>query len=117
MKNWTVRQRITWSFGAVIALLIGMGVFAFARLATIAQETADLEKDSVPGLYYSNQIMIDWLDTFSLTQRHVVSTDRVEKQKVELFPVSGENVEALVRRIYATPMDVVEIGKQLSAGR
>ena len=83
MKNWTVRQRIIWSFGAVIALMIGMGVFAFNRLATIEQETAGLQKDSMPGLYYSNQIMIDWFKTFSLAERHVLSPDRMEKQKVE----------------------------------
>jgi tripartite-type tricarboxylate transporter receptor subunit TctC len=41
----------------------------------------------------------------------------VEKQKVELFHMKGEDVEALVRRIYATPADVVEIGKQLSTGK
>jgi tripartite-type tricarboxylate transporter receptor subunit TctC len=41
----------------------------------------------------------------------------VEKQKVELFHMSGEDVESLVRRIYATPQDVVEIGKQLSGGK
>ncbi len=41
----------------------------------------------------------------------------VEKQKVELFHMSGEDVETLVRRIYATPRDVVEIGKQLSSGK
>jgi tripartite-type tricarboxylate transporter receptor subunit TctC len=40
-----------------------------------------------------------------------------EKQKVELFPMTGEAVEALVRRIYATPAEVVEIGKQLSSGK
>jgi methyl-accepting chemotaxis protein WspA len=83
MKNWTVRQRITWSFGAVIALMIVMGVFAFTRLATIEQETVDVQKDSVPGLYYSNQIMTDWLDLFALVQRHVLAADRAEKQKVE----------------------------------
>jgi methyl-accepting chemotaxis protein WspA len=83
MKNWTVRQRITWSFGAVIVLMIGMGAFAFTRLATIEQETADVQKDSVPGLYYSDQVMTDWLDTYSLTQRHVLAVDRAEKQRVE----------------------------------
>src|SRR5882672_9246091 len=83
MKNWTVRQRITWSFGAVIALMIIMGAFAFMRLATIEQETADMQRDSVPGLYYSDQLMTDWLDTYGLTQRHVLATDRVEKQKIE----------------------------------
>ena len=64
MKNWTVRQRITWSFGAVIALMIGMGAFAFMRLATIEQATADVQRDSVPGLYYSGQLMAGRLDFF-----------------------------------------------------
>src|SRR5262245_32474829 len=41
----------------------------------------------------------------------------VEKQKVEIFHMSGEDVEALVRRIYATPAEVVEIGKQMSTGK
>lgn len=82
MKNWTVRQRITWSFGAVIVLMIAMGAFAFTRLATIEQETTDVQKDSVPGLYYSDQLMTDWLDTFSLAQRHVLAADRIEKQKI-----------------------------------
>ena len=51
MKNWTVRQRIAWSFGAVIALMIVMGVVALIRLAHIERETANAQKDSVPGLY------------------------------------------------------------------
>ena len=83
MKNWTVRQRIIWSFGAVIVLMIGMGAFAFLRLATIEQETADMQRDSVPGLYYSNQIMVDWLNVHVLTQSHVLTADPVEKQKIE----------------------------------
>ncbi len=81
MKNWSVRQRIAWSFGAVIALMILMGAFAFTRLATIEQETSDLQKDSVPGLYYSDQLMTDWLNNYSLTQRHVLATDRGESKK------------------------------------
>ena len=83
MKNWTVRQRITWSFGAIIALMFAMGAFAFLRLVTIGEETASVQKDSVPGLYHSSQIMIHWLDTFSLAQRHVLAADPAEKRKVE----------------------------------
>jgi tripartite-type tricarboxylate transporter receptor subunit TctC len=40
-----------------------------------------------------------------------------QKQKMELFHMTGEAVEALVRRIYATPPQVVEIGRQLSSGK
>ncbi len=82
MKNWTVRQRIVWSFGAVIALMIIMGAFAFMRLATIERETADVQKDSVPGLYYSGQIMVDWLNIFSFTEHHVLTADPAEKLKI-----------------------------------
>ena len=85
MKNWTVRQRIIWSFGAVIALMIIMGAFAFMRLATIEQETVDVQRDSVPGLYYSDQIMTGWLDIYMLTQRHVLAVEPMEKQKVEVL--------------------------------
>jgi tripartite-type tricarboxylate transporter receptor subunit TctC len=40
-----------------------------------------------------------------------------EKQKVEIFHMSGEDVEALVRRIHETPPQVVEIGKDMLAGK
>jgi tripartite-type tricarboxylate transporter receptor subunit TctC len=40
-----------------------------------------------------------------------------EKQKVEIFHMSGEAVETLVRRIHATPPAVVEIGKDMLAGK
>ena len=83
MKNWTVRQRITWSFGAVIALMFAMGAFAFLRLAIIEQETADLQKDSVPGLYYSSQLMVTWLTNLSLVQKHVIASENSVRQAVE----------------------------------
>ncbi len=40
----------------------------------------------------------------------------VKKQKMELSPLSGEDVAALVQRIYATPRSVVDIAKQIAAG-
>jgi tripartite-type tricarboxylate transporter receptor subunit TctC len=39
------------------------------------------------------------------------------KQNVELHPMAGEAVQALVQRIYATPKPVVAIGQELSSGR
>jgi hypothetical protein len=37
MKNWSTSQRITWSFGVVIALMVVMGAFAYSRLMTIEE--------------------------------------------------------------------------------
>jgi tripartite-type tricarboxylate transporter receptor subunit TctC len=54
---------------------------------------------------------------FDATSRDRDFLADVDKQKAELFPISGDYVEALVRRIHATPQDVVETAKQLSAAR
>ena len=40
-----------------------------------------------------------------------------QKQHVELTPMSGAAVQALVRRIHGTPKDVLEIGRRLSSGK
>jgi tripartite-type tricarboxylate transporter receptor subunit TctC len=40
----------------------------------------------------------------------------VKKQKMELSPLNGEDVAALVKRIYATPRTVVDVAKQIAAG-
>ena len=38
------------------------------------------------------------------------------KQNMEISAMSGENVRALVERIYATPRTVVEVGKKIAGG-
>ena len=40
----------------------------------------------------------------------------VKKQKMELSLLNGEDVAALVKRIYATPPAVVDVAKQIAAG-
>ncbi|HSI37881.1 MAG TPA: hypothetical protein VK946_02305 [Methylotenera sp.] len=49
MKNWTIRQRILGSFTVILVLMGVMGGVAYTRLASIKQETVDLEKDSCLG--------------------------------------------------------------------
>jgi tripartite-type tricarboxylate transporter receptor subunit TctC len=39
------------------------------------------------------------------------------KQRVELTPMPGAAVQELVRRIHATPKDILEVGRQLSSGK
>jgi tripartite-type tricarboxylate transporter receptor subunit TctC len=40
-----------------------------------------------------------------------------KKQQVELTPMTGAAVQELVRRIHATPRDVLETGRRLSSGK
>ena len=83
MKTWTIRRRILGSFAAVLALMIVMGAVAYACLARVAQDATALQKDSLPGMAYSGQLMAAWLDNFALTQKHVLETEDAEMRKVE----------------------------------
>jgi tripartite-type tricarboxylate transporter receptor subunit TctC len=40
----------------------------------------------------------------------------VKQQKMELSPLTGEQVSALVKRIYSSPKSVVDVAKQIAAG-
>ncbi len=54
---------------------------------------------------------------FDATAKDAEFLADAKKQKVELSPMPGEAVEALVRRIYATPAEVAAIGRQMTAGK
>lgn len=83
MNTWTIRHRILASFAAVLALMIVMGAVAYACLARVEQDATIIEKDALPGLSHSGQLMLIWLDNFALTQEHVLETDDAEMRKVE----------------------------------
>jgi len=53
---------------------------------------------------------------FDATTRDEEFLADVKKQKMELSPLNGEDVAALVQRIYRTPRSVVDIAKQIAAG-
>jgi len=53
---------------------------------------------------------------FDATTRDPEFLADVKKQHMELSLLTGEEVVALVQRIYATPRSVVDIAKQIAAG-
>ncbi|HYN53107.1 MAG TPA: methyl-accepting chemotaxis protein [Methylotenera sp.] len=83
MKNWTIRQRILGSFTVILALMVVMGGVAYTRLASIEQKTLELENDSLPGMYYSTQLMSAWIKDYALTEEHILHEDMVTIQQVE----------------------------------
>jgi tripartite-type tricarboxylate transporter receptor subunit TctC len=54
---------------------------------------------------------------FDKTMKDKESLADIKKQKVELQPMSGAEVQALVKRIYATPKSIVAIGIKLASGK
>jgi methyl-accepting chemotaxis protein WspA len=68
MKNWNIRRQIIVSFALMTVLTIVIGGLAYARLATSSREAARLRTDSLPGLYYSQQLLSALSDNYSITQ-------------------------------------------------
>ncbi|MDQ0022543.1 methyl-accepting chemotaxis protein WspA [Variovorax paradoxus] len=103
MNTWTIRQRILASFAAVLALMIVMGVVAYACLARVAEDATAIQKDAVPGMAVSGQLNAAWLDNFALTQKHVLETEEADIRSVDTqLQASRANIEKLSRSYEAT---------------
>jgi methyl-accepting chemotaxis protein WspA len=75
MKDWTIRRRIWASFAVILALMTVMAAIAYTRLARIEQLTSGIETDILPRLNASNQIMVERMANYSLTQEYVLEAD------------------------------------------
>jgi methyl-accepting chemotaxis protein WspA len=83
MDSWTIRHRILASFAAVLALMIVMGAVAYACLARVERDATVIQKEALPGISFSTQLMAAWLDNFDLARKYVVETEDVDMRKVE----------------------------------
>jgi methyl-accepting chemotaxis protein WspA len=103
MKTWTIRQRILGSFAAVLALMIAMGGMAYTRLERVEQDATSIQKDSLPGVYYSTQLMTAWVANYSLTEQYILEEDEAAIRKVEsLLQANRANLESLSRKYERT---------------
>ena len=83
MKKLTIRWRIMGSFAVILALMVIMAAVAYTRLKQIERQSILIETDSLPGLTYTNQILLDRIANYSLTQEFVLQTDVTAKQKLQ----------------------------------
>jgi len=83
MKNLTIRRRIMASFAVVLALMVIMAAFAYIQLMKIDREATFIAGDAVSGLTFTNQIVLDRIANYSLTQEFVLQTSQVSKQTLQ----------------------------------
>lgn len=79
--EWTIAQRITLGFAAVIAVSICLGVFAYTRLLIIKKGATEIAGDAFPGLVVFTDIESLARENYALTVKHVLSTDSEEKTR------------------------------------
>src|SRR5882672_7774160 len=82
MKNLTIRRRIVASFAVILALMMVMAGVAYTRLMRIEQLTSSIVLDALPGLDYTQIIVVDRITNYSLTQQYVLQPSLEAKQKL-----------------------------------
>src|SRR5262245_27961761 len=82
MNNWTIRWRIVVNFAVILVLMLIMATVAYTRLMRIDDLSRSIETDSVPGLYYSNQITIALIANYALMEEYALKADEAQKQKL-----------------------------------
>ncbi|KAF1054998.1 MAG: Methyl-accepting chemotaxis protein McpB [Stenotrophomonas maltophilia] len=68
MKNWTLRQRILASFAVIVAIMLLMVIFAYARLLSVEKSARQVSEDALPGTYVLTTIRTTWTNNLLLVQ-------------------------------------------------
>ncbi len=79
MKNWTVGKRIIFGFALLLTGLAGLGLFAFARLTAINEQSERISVNCMPGIYYTGQIEAVNLANYALVQRWMLAPNAAER--------------------------------------
>ncbi len=82
MNNWKIGTRITAGFAAVIAIAMGLGIFAFARLQVVNTGAVHIASDSLPGLYSMGQLKAKSQLLYSLLLQYVMASDKAETARL-----------------------------------
>jgi methyl-accepting chemotaxis protein WspA len=83
MKSLTIRWRIVCSFAVVLAVMTVMAGVGYTRLMHINAETTSLQGDTVPGLYFSTQLMTAWVIEHNLLAEHILENDPAQMRAAE----------------------------------
>jgi methyl-accepting chemotaxis protein WspA len=103
--NWTIRWRIALSFAVILALMAVMAGVAYTRLMRIEQLTSGLEKNILPGLNYSNQIVVDRIANYSLTEEYALQTDAAVKQQLQSAIIASRDYTKTLLAQYAATIN------------
>jgi methyl-accepting chemotaxis protein len=83
MKNLKIGQRIASGFAALIAIAMAVGLFAYARIGAIDNNSTDITAHRLPTVYLVSQVQNNAQANIGLVLRHIMSKDPQELSGVE----------------------------------
>ncbi|MER8963904.1 methyl-accepting chemotaxis protein [Mesorhizobium sp. M0701] len=83
MNSLTIRRRILASFAAVLVVMSVMAIITYVWFLQTEQEATSVEKETLPDLYHSTQIMMGQMDAHSLLQEYALQDNPADKRAFE----------------------------------
>ncbi|MER9080781.1 methyl-accepting chemotaxis protein [Mesorhizobium sp. M0895] len=83
MNSLTIRRRILASFAAVLVVMSVMASITYVWFLQTEQEATSVEKETLPDLYHSTQIMMGQMDAHSLLQEYALQDNPADKRAFE----------------------------------
>jgi len=83
MKNWKIGKRIGAGFGAVIAIAMALGLFAYSRVGLIESSSNNITASKLPTVYLLGQIRAAGLTTFGAILQHIVANDAQDMTRLD----------------------------------
>ena len=84
MKTWTLQERVTWGFALVILLSAAICTFSVWRMTGIQHEAEDIQRDAVPSLHFSAELLSLASDDFGWLLERVYTTNRSAKGELDV---------------------------------
>jgi methyl-accepting chemotaxis protein WspA len=78
---WTIRWRIVISFALVLSLMATMALVTYTRLLPVERMAKQIEQSSLVGLNLSQQILVDRIANYSLTEEYAMQTTDVSAKE------------------------------------
>ncbi len=97
INDWKIGTRIAAGFAAVTLIAIALGVFAYSQLGVIETSAKRLTEDSLPGLYYIEQLKAHVRQRFSILQDTMLTSD----------PTAVASLEAEGLRLQKTTAEIM----------
>ena len=106
MNNWKVGTRIGAGFGAVIAVAMALGLYAYSKVGNIEKGTDLIAQNSLPSTYLVGELRSGVLQNFILVGQHVQASGKPEKEELEsqILTTRAKSIEILaaVDKLIAT---------------
>ncbi|MCW3480118.1 methyl-accepting chemotaxis protein [Neisseriaceae bacterium JH1-16] len=84
MKHWSIRQRLLGSFALILALMTLMAGIGQYQLAAIDAAKFSVQRDALPGLYYSTMIRSAMFQEHMLMQQLAEIDNTAQQRQADL---------------------------------